>query len=552
MSEHIKQFFKNSQNRYLLLLIFVFLFAIVLTNPLGEMALNDDWFYYDALKSFGIRNFQLDPWITPSLMGQIFYAKIFILIFGFSFAGVRLLTLGLALVSGCYFMKLLKKMGLGDATAFLLSLLWLFNPIFYSLSFTFMTDVPALSFVIIGFYFYFKGWSQKKDKYFFFAHFFIIYASLIRQNYILILFVFIVVFFVTERRTKEHRDFFRFIKIAISPTIIFFGIYFLFKNLGWWPSNTFVSHSFEDTKQLFSHANKEIFSVWQYLSLFLSPVLIGWIFQSSKRDKFIAILASVISVCIVIIRYVVTQELFPYSGNILSIYGLGVRDPNGVLTGIPNVVINHFWVITITLVAGILSGILLVVLFRTMEKIKKQTENGFFWFVGLNFFVQLAIILSLVSFDRYYLILEFFLLVFLVPIFGNKRTHISFILTIFIMLFSVAGTFNYLSENRLKWSMAESLLEKGIKPNSLDAGYEWLGIHWYHSRDIHILPFYSPDRPWYTTKIFPDNTRQYIISYDLEKSNYILLEKKAYNTFFGGEEFLYLLKYQPIFSTSSK
>ena len=114
-----------------------------------------------------------------------------------------------------------------------------------------------------------------------------------------------------------------------------------------------------------------------------------------------------------------------------------------------------------------------------------------------------------------------------------------------IGLISIGGTYNYLSENRLKWSMANHLITTGLMPDSIDAGYEWLGWNWYHHVNPQIKPYYNPDRTWYTNKIFPDNTREYIISYDRQKENYKLIEIQNYPKMFADHGTLYLLHYEP-------
>ena len=89
-----------SKNKYLLIaLIVVQIAAYFIINPSGDFLINDEWFYARAVNDFNFNDYQFDSLITPSLIGQVWYAKIITSVFGFSFEALRFSTIALSIFS---------------------------------------------------------------------------------------------------------------------------------------------------------------------------------------------------------------------------------------------------------------------------------------------------------------------------------------------------------------------------------------------------------------------------------------------------------------------
>src|SRR5688500_9394561 len=115
----------------------------LLINPVGNFALNDDFAYGIAVRSWvegGQLRFPNEQ--SAPLLPHYLWGSLASLPGGFSFTALRISTLvfGLIGVIGCY--ALGREFGLKPALAGLSALVLLANPLYLGLSYTFMSDVP--------------------------------------------------------------------------------------------------------------------------------------------------------------------------------------------------------------------------------------------------------------------------------------------------------------------------------------------------------------------------------------------------------------------------
>lgn len=533
----IKNYLKNNKIYFGLLLFFVFI--IILVNPIGEFALNDDWFYTVAVRDFGW-NFRFDPLITPALIGQILYSTVLVKIFGLSFTILRLGTLLLSGVSMLFLFKLLKIKGWSVGGALIGVGLIFFNPIFFNLSFTFMTDVPALALVIISLYYFYRFNDTGENKFFVTAQLLALGAGFIRQNYLILpLLSFILILANTKK--KDFKPW-----IIYGASLLIGGLlYCFFQSRGWWPQAAVTMHSFNNWRALLSNASWQGYYLLSYLALFLSPAIIGGFLVASKRNKLYLIGAGLLGVAVSLFLFFYHHLTFPYFRNIINVYGLGARSANEVLTGAPSLLISPFVGLVLTILVGGLAGVAVSFLLKKLlnnRKMKADSISGMNIFLGLNLLAQVAAIMYLVSFDRYYLGPLIFVLL-LIPVIKLPRGVIcvSGALLLLMSFYSVAGTHNYLAENKLKWRIADTLVTQGALPTAIDAGYEWVG---WHTRQIpqKQQPVFINEKPWYMARIFTDNTRQYVISYNSALPGYDLVSSYSYSKFLMSSGNLYLLE----------
>ncbi len=137
---------------FLLAVFALWLAAIFAVGTGGEFPLSDDWAYAHVVRSLCEgRGFEFLPWTGASLVFQAAYGALFAKLFGFSWELLRLTTLAVS-ASGIFSTyALLREAGhaatgradergmriaaAGAATV-------AFSPLWFNLSFTFMTDVP--------------------------------------------------------------------------------------------------------------------------------------------------------------------------------------------------------------------------------------------------------------------------------------------------------------------------------------------------------------------------------------------------------------------------
>jgi hypothetical protein len=86
----------------------------------------------------------VDEFSAPNLVGQALFGALLVRIFGQSFFILRLSTILLSCGLACLIWYLLRKVGVHSCVAWIATLSWVFNPIQFCLSFTFMTELPFL------------------------------------------------------------------------------------------------------------------------------------------------------------------------------------------------------------------------------------------------------------------------------------------------------------------------------------------------------------------------------------------------------------------------
>ena len=123
--------------------------AAIATLPWAEVGLDDDWsFAHTALDAARSGHLLYYYWSEPIIGFQAYWAALFIRVFGFSFTLVRFTTLPLAMGSAALLFYLARYAGLARGPAFLAALSVMLSPLVIPLSSSFMTEVPALFFLL--------------------------------------------------------------------------------------------------------------------------------------------------------------------------------------------------------------------------------------------------------------------------------------------------------------------------------------------------------------------------------------------------------------------
>jgi hypothetical protein len=114
-----------------------------------DFPLNDDWAFARSVFRFaagdGIHYFH---WASMPQLGQWLWACPFLWLLGPSHFALRVSTIVLSWVGLSAFHDLLRQEGVGARSAAVATAALAFNPLFFLLQGTFMTDVPALSFAL--------------------------------------------------------------------------------------------------------------------------------------------------------------------------------------------------------------------------------------------------------------------------------------------------------------------------------------------------------------------------------------------------------------------
>ncbi len=472
----------------------IWLICIILVNPIGDFPLNDDWSYARNAKALAVENkIFFDDWGAMTLIAHTMWGAFFCKIFGFSFTALRFSTLVLGWCGLMATYLFFQEGGMQRKHAFWATILLAFNPFYFANSFSYMTEVPFMCFLMSAAYFSLKALNDKGQKNIFLAALFSIIATMIRQPGVLVPIAFLITYFAKNKLSLKTAI------QGVTPSILTLGSLILFTN--WRNANYGLSENFGKTSQLIDnitngHLENAIatkasgfFIMW---GLFLLPILIVLLANFWKKipplGKFISIVIALL------LSYPYYHSLADsYLGNTFTNFGIGpiVLPSEG---GIP---IGHLhendWK-NFTFI-GFICAIMLLqwILIRTAQLlffIKNKSSDSVNW----NTFFALAtafgyfafLMLNNFYFDRYSLVAFPFLILMLFPQVENfsipKPLRIFGQITLTaIILFSIGATHDYLSWNRARWEAVDySHQTLELEAEKINGGFEykkWFNIN---------------------------------------------------------------------------
>ncbi|WP_353071743.1 glycosyltransferase family 39 protein [Tunturiibacter gelidoferens] len=127
--------------------------AIVVSHPVAEMGLDDDWSYiWSARVLADTGHVVYNGWSAAMLGWQLYLGALFFKIFGFSFFIARVSVLVVAVATIMLAQRLLVRLGVNEWNATVGALMIALSPVFLSVAFSFMSDVPGFFCIVLCFY----------------------------------------------------------------------------------------------------------------------------------------------------------------------------------------------------------------------------------------------------------------------------------------------------------------------------------------------------------------------------------------------------------------
>ena len=461
----------------------------IIVNPIAEVPLNDDWAYSYAVRSLletGV--LKLSPWDTSNLFSQVYWGALFCLPFGFSYTALRLSTLTIALAALLALYGLMREAGAGSTTSLFSVLILALNPLFFELSFTFMTDVPFVGFTLVATYLLVRGVKRQSRMELVLGLLAATAALLTRQTGLALFFALSLSYLVRNGLSKRNA-----IKAA-APALLGLSVQFSYqtwlKMTGRMPAlfGKQAKAVFDVTSMSMSFASEHLASgvvfALAYVGLFVLPLLLlighGRLRDLWLNQRWIAILTSVMLFTLAAVP-LLRHQTIPLVGNVLYDIGLGPVTVRADLHTLPSAG-PVFWKTAklISLVAAVLvlqaliSAVLLLARSRGQhqELLLLLVATGAIYFAPLPFVPQI--------YDRYYLLFVPLatLVLFIVCSQGNAPSRGWTALAVLCLLtygsFAIAGTHDYLAWNRSRWQALRTLtVARHIPPEQIDGGYEF-------------------------------------------------------------------------------
>lgn len=481
---------------------------LFLSVPPGrqDFPLDDDWAFargsFDFASGRGIHYF---GWASMPQLGQWLWAWPFVKLLGEHHVGLRISTILLSWLGVAAFADLLGRAGFRPWAAALTSCTLAFNPLFFLLQGTFMTDVPAVSFSLVVLALYDRGLRDNRPGVLMGAASVAILAALTRQNTLAVP----VAVALASLRQQWSIGRWPGVLALVVPTAVGAGAQVWFQAR---PDINPVAIPHLSGPRLLAFP----FVLVHFLGLSALPVLP--LVRGAVRWKLV-VAAFVVMVTGASYSWTRTAEfpyfgLFPYTGNLITPWGAcgGWLVPGA---GMESLVVGDRplllggWSRLVFTVLGCLAGAILV------ARVWRGRLAALLHPVVLFGLLQVPLILRIgVLRDRYIL--------FLIPatLFlaaspgsqGARRPVVIAILVIFAGI-SLGFMHDWLAWNSARWELGRRAMAQGIPPWHLEGGFEWDG--WF-------APFPTPAGPPapiralelpFSTVWYPHVTGQYALSF---------------------------------------
>jgi 4-amino-4-deoxy-L-arabinose transferase-like glycosyltransferase len=499
----------------MLLLASLWVASLVVVNPLGDFPLNDDWSFGLAVKHLlQTGEFRPTGWTSMPLITQTLWGALFCLPGGFSFNALRFSTLVLSLCSLLTVYLLVRQVHPSRLLAAIAALTVSFNPIYYALSNTFMTDVPFTALLLSAAFFFSRYLQGGSDLDLLCGLACALAATLCRQLGLAVPMAFAVCLLWNRGLAP------RWVIRALVPLAVCLGALLTFQHWLKATGRLPALHSLQNgeflsalctPKRLVPGLAKHIGTALLYLGWFSLPVMVLVLpaAATARRGRRAFMIAGCLFALCSIIILVLTRGPMPTAGNIILPQGIGplsLRDVH--ILNLPHVPTlgKGFW-LGVT-AAALLGGALLVgaaagavaTLWQSLHpaRIPPDRTTGVFFLLCAG--IYLSPILVIGGWDRYYIPALPFLLVGIAGVAAASwqprtpaRVALAALLLASLSLYAVLGTRDYLAWNRVRWTALNDLLAGGkVTAADVDGGFEFNGWYLYD-------PAYKekPGKSWY-------------------------------------------------------
>jgi len=517
----------------ILSLLILWMLSLFVVNICGEFALIDDWAYAKSVRDFSeYGQFKIYDRIAITFVSNLVWGGLFTKLFGFSFFVLRMSTVLAGGILIYTFYRWLDLLTENQKLKLFCTALLAFNPLFYVLSTTFMTDIFFLMNACISLYFFTAYLKAENLKLLCWAFLFTIIATLSRQVGMVIPIAF---FLVSLRKSIpiKHRVYtYVGVLISVCSLILYYIILSSSKST---PSH-YTMHPNELYHQVLG-LNKEIVLRWLFyfyttvvsLSVLLLPFGLYVLSQQKvKTKKALFIFSS----CLIGFGLIglFRETTFPFNGQIINDYGIGgyfFYEPYSRVAQMCYDIPDWFNI-------GLISvsvGVLIYLVSEQFNSVRQKLQSS-----RLNQFIALAAILYypcfgfVYVFDRYLL----FHLILLIPLFillfndalqNTKRSYSGYAVFVIFSVFTLIGTKDYFEYNRTKTKALNELTQQQkIRPEHIDGGMEFNAWHGYEK------DFYKGNvgKDWWCIK-----EDDYLISIDKEVKGFTSYKEYPYSSWLG-------------------
>jgi hypothetical protein len=518
----------------LVALICGWLVLVAAANPSGAFPLNDDWSYSRAVETLVEQgHVRFTIWQSMPLIAQVVWGALFTLPFGFSFLALRVSTvvLGALGLIATYF--LLRELRASQRVALLGASTLGLSPLYFSLSLSFMTDVPFCALSTLSMLFFLRALRTDGNRDLLVGFAAAAGAILIRQPAVIVPLAFAVAY-VLRYRVGGRSLVFVILPAGFELLLLFSYPIVLRHTIGlpaFYISSTSLYRGIADAanrdwKHVVSIIGDRLLVQTLYLGAFLLPISIAttrWSLHGAAGRANWKRVSGQVGIAAGLGGLVLVKgRLMPLDGNVFFDFGLGpptLRDT--YLLNLPHfpTAPHSFWlVLTVASVIG--SAVLISRVFTTVLRVGAAGKSGgrtlraqmvFVSLISTAYVFGTAVSTSSPSFaffDRYVIFAMppiMLVLVYGAPILGAPRRAAAVVgvaVALGYGVFAVGATHDYLAWNRARWHAVDDLLDRGIPYRNIDGGFEVNA--WYR---------YDPRHPLKSVNTFFVRRSKYVVSF---------------------------------------
>lgn len=497
-----------------LVLLGLWLACAALVNPRGDFPLNDDWSYGLSVKHLlDSGEFRPTGWTAMTLLSHTLWGALFASAGGFSFETLRLSTLLLGFIGLCAIHRFARGLGQPRSLALLLALTLAFNPVYYALSLSFMTDVPFTVWLMLAALCLCVHLQSGRWLPLLLGTALSVVAILTRQIGLAVPLAFAVCLplFQGLRGPVLGRA---LLPLAASMASLT-GFEQWLEAAGRLPALYSASSA-----ALFSQLNHPLqwlgtlwvplCAIGAYFGLFALPVLPVLLLRLRTQPGRAAVL---VLIFLALLASTLWGLWMPMGGNILARNGIGpLTLKDTYIIGLNNVTSLPlmFWqvvtVASLVSAAVLMAAILLASVAACRRLLAKAPEAGDVpgLFLLVCALCSLGPVLLVGWFDRYLLPILPLLLLGLFALLPTPAPRASCrytahaaasLLLLGLAAYSVAATHDYFAWNRTRWQLLNSSTQQGMSAAQIDGGFEFNGLTGYDPGYIAI-----PGKSWWWVK----------------------------------------------------
>lgn len=526
--------------------LLLFTVAAMIVPTLTNIATTDDWGYTRSVEIlyWDIR-LTIFPVVAATAVGQVLWGGLFALIFGMELGVMRLATVVMVAVGAVALFAILRQVGASRGRSAIGMALYLFNPLTFVLSFTFMTDPHLTSLLLISLALYLRGLKPDAEIGWLIVLGSIVagYAFLVRQQGALLPLAVVLWLVASRRLPLNGTGLRRGVQVAFAPFVMLVGYYVWLRYFNDVPDvqqNFFAEVLDQGWEGTWLLVRRLGFYVPMYLGVLLLPIAVALLpgLRERAEDRFFRgpvgyWLFLLWSGTLLTSFFLLTRNgrVMPYMPQFVGPSGFGPPDVQGSRR---RLVEDDRILFTLTIAAifgAILLGLFVLRRIGNARQVLRprlpaagSPENHAAGMVAMVAFWQFVGMLPPsyhylnrgISLDRYLLPLiplAIVLLLWAVRDIAIVQPAAWVGVALFAVV-STAGTRDYLVFMDAVWDMARYANTQGIANTQLDAGSGWDGYHLYTKMlDEGITASRAPrGSPWWLYFYAKPTDATYVVS----------------------------------------